>query len=301
MLNLRTALASWKSLDEGVEAAHREGAPVQDEVHTPMTTDYRTALTNLLGECLDLGDALLADADFDSSPQLFGPAPQEFVRSRAALLLRKAQIHMAAVLRASEANNLHSLAVHMRVVLECCARVESETQALLRDRERGQQGTFTGSEHARFADAEVREVLLKLTRGGASDEDIHVMITGARRSVGDEGTDMPKPSTLSALLDVLPGGRSWYAHLADGFCHPAMSALRHEQPFFGSVETVDPVASERASMACLDYLTDRAIGLLAGLSVYWVVIASDERPLDEVAALHERKESMRASFLGNVT
>ena len=119
---------------------------------------------------------------------------------------------------------------------------------------------------------------------------------------------MPKPATLSDRLDVLPGGRSWYAHLGDGFCHPAQSALRHEQPFYGGVGVADALAYERAFMTCLDYLTDRAIGLLAGISVYWIVIASDEHPLDEVAALHERvaalrerKESTRAAFLGNAT
>ena len=264
-------------------------------------TDYRTAMTNLLGECLALGDALLDDADFDNVPQLFGPAPEESVRSRASLLLRKAQIHMAAVLRASETNNLHSLAVHMRVVLECCARVESETQAFIRDVERAEQGTYTGGEYARFADGEIRQILLKLTRGGVSDEEINEMIIGARRSAGDEGTDMPKSATLSARLDVLPGGRSWYAHLGDGFCHPAMSALRHEQPFYGGVGTADPAAYERAFMACLDYLTDRVIALLARVSVYWIVIAPDEHPLDEVTALHERKESTRAAFLGHST
>ena len=39
------------------------------------------------------------------------------------LFLRKAKIHMVAVLRANENSNVHSLAVQMRPLLECTGQV----------------------------------------------------------------------------------------------------------------------------------------------------------------------------------
>lgn len=45
--------------------------------------------------------------------------PTATFRIMSALLLRKARLHTVAVLRANETNNLHSLAVQIRPVLEC--------------------------------------------------------------------------------------------------------------------------------------------------------------------------------------
>ena len=49
--------------------------------------------------------------------------PTATLRIIGALLLRKARIHTVAVLRPNETNNLHSLAVQMRPVLECAGQV----------------------------------------------------------------------------------------------------------------------------------------------------------------------------------
>jgi len=53
----------------------------------------------------------------------FSADPATAIRISGALLLRKARIHTVAVLRANETSNLHSLAVHMRPVLECAGQV----------------------------------------------------------------------------------------------------------------------------------------------------------------------------------
>ena len=49
--------------------------------------------------------------------------PAAAARIMGALLLRKARIHTVAVLRANETNNLHSVAVQMRPVLECAGQI----------------------------------------------------------------------------------------------------------------------------------------------------------------------------------
>ena len=58
----------------------------------------------------------LDELDLDADPAVS-------VRILCRLLLRKARIHASAVLRANESNNLHSLAVQMRPVLECAGQV----------------------------------------------------------------------------------------------------------------------------------------------------------------------------------
>jgi hypothetical protein len=86
---------------------------------------YRTGAANLLGnlvgavgeieQCLDVdveGDEAAARAVLEGDPT--GP-----FRITCALLLRKAKIHMIAMLRANQNSNVHSLAVQMRPVLEC--------------------------------------------------------------------------------------------------------------------------------------------------------------------------------------
>lgn len=57
----------------------------------------------------------LGELDLDADP-----APS--LRIIGTVLLRKARIHVEAVLRANESNNLHSLAVQMRPVLECAGQ-----------------------------------------------------------------------------------------------------------------------------------------------------------------------------------
>ena len=49
--------------------------------------------------------------------------PNATLRIQGALLLRKARIHTLATLSANDSNNLHSLAVQMRPVLECAGQV----------------------------------------------------------------------------------------------------------------------------------------------------------------------------------
>ena len=77
---------------------------------------------------------LLSEADFEEAfPHIFGHPKDHaevHVRNECGLLLRKAQFHMIAVLRANKSSNLHSMAIHMRVVLECAAQVVSTAYGL---------------------------------------------------------------------------------------------------------------------------------------------------------------------------
>ena len=77
------------------------------------------ATTRELERWLDVTGGLReAMAQFDLASD-----PTATYRIMCALLLRKARLHAAAVIRANETNNVHSLAVQMRPVLECAGQV----------------------------------------------------------------------------------------------------------------------------------------------------------------------------------
>ena len=86
-------------------------------------------MAELLTEAVALTRKLERRLDFaggwpEASQRIdFDADPAAGVRITAALLLRKARIHTVAVLLANETNNLHSLAVQMRPVLECAGQV----------------------------------------------------------------------------------------------------------------------------------------------------------------------------------
>ena len=92
--------------------------------------NYRKTMASYLSESHEMIRDLLSDANFEEAfPHVFGlpdkEHPEVAVRNEYGLLLRKAQLHIVAVQRANESNNLHSMAIHMRIVLECAAQVIS--------------------------------------------------------------------------------------------------------------------------------------------------------------------------------
>ena len=90
---------------------------------------YRTGSANLLGNLVgavgEIERSLDVDVEGDeaSARAVLQGDPTGAFRITCAVLLRKAKIHMVAMLRANENNNVHSLAVQMRPVLECAGQV----------------------------------------------------------------------------------------------------------------------------------------------------------------------------------
>ena len=90
---------------------------------------YRTGVVNLLAKlvvavaeierCLDVS----VDGEEASARAVLGDDSTGAFRIMCALLLRKAKLHMTAIMRANETGNVHSLAVQMRPILECAGQV----------------------------------------------------------------------------------------------------------------------------------------------------------------------------------
>ena len=90
---------------------------------------YRTGVANLLKNQVEVVSEterrldIAVDGGVASWRADLEGDPTGSLRIMTALLLRKAKLHMIAMLRANERNNVHSLAVQARPVLECAGQV----------------------------------------------------------------------------------------------------------------------------------------------------------------------------------
>ena len=167
---------------------------------------------------------LLASADFDEDfPYIFGhPAevgPEIVVLSSNGLLLRKARLHLVAVLRAYEQANLHSVAVHIRVAMECAGQVVSYAWGVYEGPPKGLERVLNAQE------ADFRRAMLSSSRGQINNRLINEMITSARERSGLSDGRQSTTVTLTEKVSYLPGGGEWYKFLSEHFCHPNLDVL----------------------------------------------------------------------------
>ena len=186
--------------------------------------DWHPAPLGLLGEIDQAIRQLLASADFDEEfPYIFGhPAevgPETVVRSSNGLLLHKARLHLVAVLRAREQTNLHSVAVHTRVAMECAGQVASDAWAMHEGPPKGLKRLLNGRED------DFRRAVLSSSRGQIDNQLINEMITSAREGIGLSDGKQSTTVKLTEKVSYLPDGREWYKFLSAHFCHPNLDVL----------------------------------------------------------------------------
>ena len=262
-------------------------------------TGYRQSMAAFLRESLQLSQEFLSEANFDGAfPHVFGvpskESPEVHVRNECALLIRKAQLHMLAVLVANKNSNLHSMAVQMRVVLECAAQVvplanvtakgsESELNKFLNMRE---YETFDG--------------IKRFSRDLTSREEITRIILDARRQVGNGRERVPKRVTPTDKVDALASGKSWYDHLSNAFCGSGVEQLS-ERSVDGGVMSINTDLDELTFATFLDYLADQVIVMLFGYGFLLIAVNGDRQPFESVQDLLNRKRSvsrnMKAAIL----
>ncbi len=140
-------------------------------------------------------------------------------------LLRKARIHALAVLRANENLNVHSLAVQMRPVLECAGQVVHIFHYLMiapdfqMERERARR-LLTD-----YLDSDYYDTLMRTLKDNEIHKRLLQTISEAAATAAMEfGMPEPKGSKGKGLkqadkVEILPGGKAWYDHLSEYFCH----------------------------------------------------------------------------------
>ena len=236
----------------------------------------------------------LSEADFEEAfPYIFGHPMDDkaevAVRNECGLLLRKAQLHLEAVLRANESNNLHSLAVHIRVVLECAAQIVWTANSA---------GKGSGKELDQVLNVRESDLwyaLASLSRGTVEQSEIQKTIASARSGIGQQGSKRPKRVSPTQKIDHLPGGRSWYSHISEYFCRGDSSALTGPS-FFGGVTSIDKEADELAFAIFLDNLTGQVARMLVGYGFLLIAVNSDGDPFDDAIELSERRRSAAGSY-----
>lgn len=225
--------------------------------------------------------------------------PVASFRIAGALLLRKARIHTVAVLRANETNNLHSLAVQMRPVLECAGQVvfffrhimivpglmtpERATEAI---------GNRLNADHY--------QTLRTRTKGKVGPKELREVETQAQEAAAAAvGAPKPKRSkgrrfNQSDKVATLEEGRAWYRYLSEHFSH-GKAADWKGLSWRGGVMTIATIESEFAFLGLMYYLVGQVAVMNAHAAVCSVGNADDRWKRWVEPALAELRDVRQSS------
>ena len=236
-------------------------------------------------QCLDVdveGDEAAARAVLEGDPT--GP-----FRITCALLLRKAKIHMIAMLRANQNSNVHSLAVQMRPVLECAGQVVFVLHNLMIEPERGESVVLG------YMNADYYGTFIRLTKGEVSEvsdehllSDILELNEMSKEKVG-KGKSLRQADKVAALN----GGLGWYNYLSERFCHG--EADWRGISWRGDVISMDTVQDAYTFAGLMDYLVNQVALMNAYVALFSVAgDMAHERVEAAVTQLQEVRTTTKA-------
>ena len=219
---------------------------------------------------------LLEDADFeDEFPFVFGQPDADnaelAVRSKFALLLLKAQMHMTAVIHANRNENLHSMTVHTRVILECAAWIAMNAHAV-------HEGTPKALDRILNADEyDHNDAMLRALRGRISRDEAHESVIHARTQMGDHNAAHPRTVTIADRLRYLVGGKEWYDFLSTHFASHETDSLSGPS-MLGGVLSAGANADRLAIAVLLDFLAVLCARMLLDFGFVLIAINGDHGP-----------------------
>ena len=164
--------------------------------------------------------------------------------------MRKARLHVIAVLVANHNSNLHSLAVQMRPALECAGQVVSLFHSLFIAPDSDSVG--------KYLNADFLQTMQRHTKGQVGRDSLLESIG----KVDPLGTHR-KPKRLydSGKVQSLEGGPAWYDYLSR-FHHPTRDILCGPS-FLGGVRSNNTRQDHLAFAAPLDYLAHQMLVMVA--------------------------------------
>ena len=154
---------------------------------------YRSGMADLLGNLVAVSGHteqwldVAMDGKEDWTRVSLEDDPTGAFRIGCALLLRKARLHMIAMLRANENSNLHSLGVQIRPILECAGQVVLVFHNLMIEPGRG--ASVVGG----YLNADFYRTFIGLTKGELGHGQLLKMISTAS-GVSEE--EAPKGRSL---------------------------------------------------------------------------------------------------------
>ena len=216
---------------------------------------YRAGVTKLLaGSIASSGkierrlDAAVG-SDVASKRAVLEADPTGALRTMCALLLRKARLHVIAVLRANETCNMHSLAVQTRPVLECAGQVVLLFHNTVIAPEGGE--VAVGS----YLNADFYGTIIRTTKGEVGHKQLLGMISSA--SGEQEGKRRGGTLRQADKVALLEGGKDWYDYLSEYFCHG--NGNLSGDSWQGGVISTNAVRDEFACAGIMDYLVNQVI------------------------------------------
>ena len=246
----------------------------------------RTALVDHFEEAQGLLRGTLADVDFDefssSDPgELSEEQTGRFVLYFQGLSLLKARIHIAAVLRANEQNNVHSLGVHARVLIECAAEVVVMGHAAVQRTPKALERVLNAQEF------DTHQLLRRITRGQISSEELEASTTRAREGIGLFDGKQPRGTTIADRVSILAEGKAWYDYLSRGFCDSGVDALR-KSPGSGGVLPAPKWQFDLAFAVILNCALTYVCQMLLAYGVLRIQKGAGSELFDAASSLFER-------------
>ena len=253
---------------------------------------YRKAMEGFTRKAAEVIAGILSEADFKSDfPHLFGH-PDDLgeaagVRNQCGLWLRKAQLHTHAALVANQSNNLHSMAVQSRVLLECAAPVLSLANAAAKGSAREARRIMNAFEY------ETITAMRAMARDSLDPETLQALVVDARKSVGDLSTRPPKRVTIADRLESITTGYAWYDFLSERFHHADANTLMGWTRT-GGVRQPEGDADEFSFGFFLDYLAGLLFLMIAGYGLLVIGANGDQVFEDALARLQGKRTAARA-------
>ena len=233
-------------------------------------TRYRAGMASLLAKSVimthDLERQLDADEGGREETMRAEPDadPWPSYQISCALLLRKARLHTFAALGANKNNNLHSLAVQMRPVLECAGQVVFIFHNLVVAPKLATDPKRASNAIHDYWNADYYRTVISASKGESGHNELLREIWKLEDDAAVSVGAIPRPDAKKRKgrglkqidkVATLSGGSRWYNHLSEYFCHGRgdfRGAL-----WQGGVVATPTVQGEFAFAGFMDYLAEQ--------------------------------------------
>ncbi len=222
--------------------------------------EYRREMTMYLEKTISLANERVLspqDADnFKNDTRTAGYA-RKFLSHEISLLITKAHIHLLTVRYANKKNNLHSLAIHLRVVLECAGQIvrkfnnfsnKNPNEFFIRVSE---YQTIMHNMTGRIPNIKDKKTHLSFVRNTAEDHRAGL--------ASDLKVKIPKIRWRSSeAVNHLEFGNGWYDHISRYFFHSGIEDLKSTSYTGGVLSNNRPFDTYMFAFF-LDYLVHQSL------------------------------------------
>ncbi|MCY4364617.1 MAG: hypothetical protein OXE17_00085 [Chloroflexi bacterium] len=256
--------------------------------------DSRVAFIDLLVEAQEILHTNLGEVNLDR-PVLDYPEEATDGEILAAtfqlwsLVPRKIGFHIASAILANAHNNIHSLGVHTKVLMECAAEMMSIARNAVEKTPEAFRYITNNLEY------DTVYWMRRLSKGGISQEELTASLARAREGTGPSDGKQPTKVRLVDRVSVLTQGRIWYPYLNDSFCHTKPDRLR-VMPGMGGILPAPELQFDIAFVFVLNIALHYTCQALTSYGAIKILPGGGSQLFDDAIALSEKVRQMAAPF-----